>query len=387
MKSTKIFWLKVVLCLAFFFGFFLSPHLWTSARFYPMTPVISFLPMIPFPIDRLIFSFVLILLILILFIPKPTLFCVTFVLLAGILSLFDQSRWQPWFYQYLFMMIALCFYPWRGEDRKKEDAILTICRVIIVSVYFWSGIQKINPVFFESVFPNFVNPLTRLFPIIGNTPAMAIPLLEIGIAFGLVIEKFRRAAVIFASIMHGVILFSLGPFGNNSNNVVWPWNISMIFFVFILFWQTKSPFRVFQIRGMLPLSYTIILLFCILPLFSLFNLWDSYLSASLYSGNYHWAYIYVTDEVKKQLPKDVRINFTEAKEDKNRASIHSWSFRELNVPAYPEIRIYKNITRYICSFAENPIDVVLVINKRRTLIDLLNWQRKVQKIRYNCSAI
>jgi hypothetical protein len=42
---------------------------------------------------------------------NPAKLIATFVFLAFVWALFDQSRWQPWFYQYLFMLSALglCF--------------------------------------------------------------------------------------------------------------------------------------------------------------------------------------------------------------------------------------------------------------------------------------
>jgi hypothetical protein len=41
---------------------------------------------------------------------RPAKAIAAFVALAAAYSLYDQSRWQPWFDQYLFMLVALGLY-------------------------------------------------------------------------------------------------------------------------------------------------------------------------------------------------------------------------------------------------------------------------------------
>jgi hypothetical protein len=38
-----------------------------------------------------------------------------------------------------------------------------------------------------------------------------------------------------------------------------------------------------------------------------------------------------------------------------------WSLRELNVPAYPEPRVFKRIGKSVCAVAEDPSDVRVTI--------------------------
>ena len=96
---------------------------------------------------------------------------------------------------------------------------VNVCRLIIVSIYFWSGVQKINPGFAHETFQWMTNP----FP--GSVPAaigFIAPLAESAIAIGLLTRTFRNAAVIAALTMHALILVSIGPLGHNHNRVVWP---------------------------------------------------------------------------------------------------------------------------------------------------------------------
>ncbi|HKY44373.1 MAG TPA: hypothetical protein VJM50_14900, partial [Pyrinomonadaceae bacterium] len=68
-------------------------------------------------------------------------------MLAGLLSLFDQTRWQPWFYQLIFMLLGLGLFAWKRPERKNNAVALNVCRLIILCTYFWSGLQKLNVTF------------------------------------------------------------------------------------------------------------------------------------------------------------------------------------------------------------------------------------------------
>src|SRR5271155_4062650 len=135
--------LKAVWASAFLAGMLLSPKLWLSSRSYPLCPIIDGLPEVPFPFDYVWFVALLALLTAILIVPRPARLLVAFVGLAGLLSLLDQSRWQPWVYQYLFMGVALAAYPWGDPEAQPERraAALNACRVIVAATYFWSGLQ------------------------------------------------------------------------------------------------------------------------------------------------------------------------------------------------------------------------------------------------------
>ena len=61
-----------------------------------------------------------------------------------------------------------------------------------------------------------------------------------------------------------------------------------------------------------PCYAAAVLLFAILPAFSFLNLWDSYLSSALYSGNLTEAQIYLSDAGKASLPAPIRSRPTAA---------------------------------------------------------------------------
>jgi hypothetical protein len=81
-------------------SFLLSWKLWLSSRLFPLAPVSNRLPEIAYPFDYIWFLSLLGLLAVISFLPRSRKIVLIFVCLAALLSLWDQTRWQPWFYQY-----------------------------------------------------------------------------------------------------------------------------------------------------------------------------------------------------------------------------------------------------------------------------------------------
>jgi hypothetical protein len=279
--------------------------------------------------------------------------------------LFDESRLQPWFYQYLFMTFALAAHTWRDGDAREP---LRACAFVVASVYFWSGVQKLNPQFFAEVLPSLAAPyLARLPASFARmlTPLGAlIPLTEICAGLMLLTRRWRRAGVVLAIITHAVVLLMFVPL--RRNNVVWPWNVAMAAFVLILFRRGADGARDFLPRRALSLQTLALVLFGFLPALSLFGLWGQYLSSALYSGNLARAEFAVSERVAGRLPPRVQSKLRPAA-DGFRLDINHWSYAELNVPAYPSEKVYARAAAALCGFAESPSDVRLEVNTRPRL--------------------
>ena len=368
-------WLKVVLALAFLGGFLLSARLWGVSRYYPLVPVLEGLPAVSPFWARVWFVALLALLAVIAVVRRSRGYILAFVVLAGLLGLLDQSRWQPWFYQYLFMFLALAFYPWGDGDPEKRETALNICRLIVASTYLWSGLQKLNAGFIDSLFPWLVGPLAALLPESLGDPvrsiALVAPFVEASIGIGLLTRRFRDWAVVLALGMHAFVLFCIGPLGHGWNTVVWPWNVAMSAFVVLLFWRTAD----FSLKQVLlparrsPYLHTVVLvLFAVMPLFGLFGLWDSYLSASLYSGNNKKGTLFIDETVKDRVPRGIHERVADLQTgEKYVLNVSRWSYEELNVPPYPETRIFRSVARHVCSYTEEPSGVRLEIEDRPAL--------------------
>jgi hypothetical protein len=368
----RLFWLKTTICVGLMAGLLLSFHLWAGSRIYPLTPVFSFLRPFPAPFDYLGFGAMILLLALIVVTRRAALLIFAFVGLALIYALFDQSRWQPWFYQYLFMLIAI---------RKNDGAAIHTCRLIVACIYFWSGVQKINPGFIYHTFGWMVDPMAHFLPTYHGL-AFAAPLTEAAIGIGLLTRRFRNTAVGLAVAMHIFILLSIGPWGHNLNRVVWPWNLAMCSLVILLFWRTPDV-RIQDVfwGRRLVFQKVVLLLFGILPALSLVGLWDSYLSFALYSGNQRQATIYMADSVAGEMPDELQEVIDENASKVDTLDVADWSYSALNVPPYAEMRIYRNVGKRVCSLAGNSPQMVMVVMGKRS------WFQRRQMTVYTCADL
>ena len=361
--ASRVFWLKIVVVGGLIASLLLSIKLWTSGRFFPRAPIFDNFSTLPPSVETILFVFLIGLLAAILISSKPKKLIFFALVVAGIFAFFDQMRWQPWFYQYFFMLAILGLFSWNYSDVEKRQAVLNTSRLIVVSIYFFSGLQKVNPDFIGGVFPF---PL-QIFPL---SLGIIVPFLEMGIGIGLLTKKYRKHAIFLALIMLGFVLCTFGPLGHNLNSVVWPWNVSMALFAVILFWRAEN----FSFRDILwvknfPFQKIVFVLFAIMPVFSFFNIWDSYLSFTLYSGNTNNAQMYISDSVKQKLPEEIQRYVNKSGADTNTLDFFNWSFDELNVPPYPETRVYKDIARSICKYTDHGRDVTLVVNGKPTVFN------------------
>ncbi|MFL5752143.1 MAG: HTTM domain-containing protein [Bacteroidia bacterium] len=329
-----------------------SWRLWISDRDFPLVPVFDGLTPLPVPADKILFGLFLFCTVMLLFARRPR-FSIAIVLLIGAyLAIADQNRLQPWFYQYMLMLLVLAFYNWRVDEPKDHTAIFTTLKIIVAAIYFWSGIQKLNPNFMADTWPWLIKPLESIFTPEGCTVILksgyGIPFIEIFIGIALFSASAKRIAIPLAIGMHLLILILMGPFGHNYNPVIWGWNLGMVFMIYFLFAGTAdSKYHSVSYLFSFKPAYIILLLCGLMPGLNLVNKWDSYLSASLYSGNTSNGIIYLSDNARSRLPYYLQ-SFTKPEGNKqNSLNIKQWAMHELQVPGYPEKRIFEAVEKYI----------------------------------------
>jgi uncharacterized membrane protein YphA (DoxX/SURF4 family) len=279
----------------------------------------------------------------------------------------DQTRLQPWVFQYSALLAAVALYTRTGADGERRA--LNVIRLIIAFTYIYSGLQKMNLNFVENEFPWIVQPIADLFPSAAQLLhrfGMVVPLVQVAFGVGLLIPRFRRASLMTAVAMHLFILAMLGPAGLDWNNIVWPWTAAMAVFDILLFSDASDvSWREIVWSRHDPRHAATMILFAILPALSFFNLWDSYLSAALYSGNLTEAQIYLSDAGAAALPVAIKSRTVRTSPNTNVLNLQRWAVEDLNVSPYPENRIYRAIGRRVCNNLGDPTQLVLIVREQR----------------------
>jgi hypothetical protein len=259
--------------------------------------------------------------------------------LGALLVLFDINRLQPWFYQLMLLFVALGWVRWEDPESDRSDEAWAICGFVIAATYFWSGLQKLNLSFADRVFPWLLQPLglERLAPL-----WFVAPLGEVAVAVLLVLPRTRVYGLVAAVAMHTSLLLALGPTGQGFNSVIWPWNLWMPALGAILFWRTSQPLFVAVLRP--SMGKGIAIFAGVLPALNWVGFWDDDLSASLYSGKAREGFVFLTEQGAAQAPPEVR-RYIERSHGRMALDIVRWSLEELNVPPYPELRVYRAVAR------------------------------------------
>lgn len=328
-----------------------------------MLPIAGWFPVLAPPWDRWTFGIVLGLLLIAAW--RYRLGTGLFLATSLLLALGDQSRWQPWFYMYWVMLLF---------TMANHGTAFTACRVALCAVYFWSGAQKCNPHYFDLVVPWFVKPASAWLPAFFATAFQwsiaAAPVVEMLLAAGLWFRRTRTVAVVTALIVHASALLFLGPLGHQHNWIIWPWNLAMPALVWILF--PREPFDASrQTSGRNRWVRPILAIFCLAPILSFFGKWDSYLSFSLYTGHLTKADIFISEAARARLPlavqefaKPTPAPFNEQIQGPYVVLVELWADEVLKVPPLPEGRNYRNVARYLTTFADTPDDVRMVLIPR-----------------------
>jgi hypothetical protein len=370
--ASVLFWLKTSIILAFCIGLSMSPALWIGPRSYPLAPVSSVFPVLDRAAALGLYIALFLLAAMALVAPKPKWLIAGFLAIIATFCLTDQTRWQPWVFQYSCLLAVIALYSWNGADVEGERRTLNIARLIVAGTYVFSGLQKINLNFMENDFPWLVQPITSVFPSAANflhVFGMAVPFLQVAFGIGLLTRRYRRASLILAIAMHLFILAMFGPAGLDWNDIVWPWTAAMAIFDILLFSSAPEiSWREIAWSGRHPCHVAAVALFAMLPALSFFNMWDSYLSSALYSGNLTEAQIYATDAGKASLPAAISSRLVHTSPDTNVLNLQRWAIEDLNVTPYPETRVYKAIAKSVCGALRDPTQLVLIVREQRMFL-------------------
>lgn len=318
-------------------------RLWTTERLLPTAPPFDFL-VAPSWVHLLLLSISLLLMLLLIFKPMSKPLLVALFASELLTCLLDQSRWQPWEYQFIFIVLIAIVY--NGQFQK----ILTAYVLVVIATYTYSGLGKFNTAFLLLFWDNLllgnylkIDPATIQQPLLHYSGYL-VALAELLFGIGLFFSKTKKIAAWAIIAMHIFILVMVGPFGLRYNSSVWPWNVLMITHVYFLFIRNVPIPLSFQ-SAWAGWNKLVLLCWWILPLLNhSVGLWDNFLSLRLFAGNQVMMVLCITDrneinELKPYIEKDMR-NVCDGDRIVN---IQKWSMREMNAPAYTELRVYRKI--------------------------------------------
>jgi hypothetical protein len=370
--------LRYLLSAALIAGIFLSREMWfPSNRSFPRVPFLIALPeAVVVPVERLLCVTLIGALILTPFVRRAHRVSAIAVASLSLLIFFDQMRLQPWVYQYLLLLGALTLHREKTKDGPSPDHTLGQLQIVVAALYIWSGVQKLNFSFSHEVLPKLLAPLQSVLSAV-HMPLVAtgigVALVETLIGCGLLVRRIRELCVWLAVAMHGLILGLLMTRGYNS--VVWAWNAALALIVVALFlrsettpWQTLRNWS--AINTTARLAQAVVIASALLPVLSFWGWWDMCLSGALYSGNTAVAVVRINEAAYKKLPQTAQRQVFRTKSDGMQIlPLFEWSMAELNVPPYPEPRIFRRLTSQVCKLAEGDSEVELVMKERPTILD------------------
>lgn len=328
-------------------GMVMSANLWQLERNFPVLPIFGNQPFIAAWLDQVLLVIAILAYATFLLFRKAFLLAVFLGALLVVL-LQDYMRLQPWVYQYL----LICMLVGLGLLQKSPKGALRSLRFILVAIYFYAGLFKVNSTFFELAGITYLSFLTPHVPkdfmfivvILGG----AVPFIEMSIAVGLLTKTYRKLALIAAVGLHAFIIVFVS-IRLNWNPVIIPWNLAMMVMLLLLF-PVSSEYlsKDVLLNKMRPTHMALVLLVGMMPLFHFLGLWDTYTSFDLYSYRGTSVKIEWTPEERDAFFKAYHLNPSDYPKIDSNFRLDDWSYRELGVPIYPEKRVLHRIAKELC---------------------------------------
>ena len=334
----------IITCIFWLIEKIISYKVWGTHRLFPLVPISDFFLLFPSVVHDTLFSISIICLCMNIIVPKQK-WGLIILLISEIAScMLDQNRWQPWEYQFIFTTAILLAY------RNKEVLLRNCLMFLLASTYIYSGLQKMNSRFLYAVWDEIIFGgylkipayITHKVWIYNSGYLLSIfeTLMGIGLLFST--TKNRGAKALIG--MHIFNLLLLGPMGLNYNVIVWPWNACMSAYLYLLFIYNQ-PARI-ELRTLAKgFGVVVVLFWGIMPAFNFIGKWDEYLSSSLYSGKLLRMNICVQDTnatmaLRPYYSKKVKDSTCKGA---TKINLQYWAMKEMNVPPYPERRIYRKV--------------------------------------------
>jgi hypothetical protein len=368
-KNEQLTYIKWITVSFLIIGFALSPKLWVGDRLFPYIPVFDGLEKIPTFLSTGLFYSLILLFVTHCITNNKWFLCIGFLILSFVI-LQDQNRLQPWVFIYMLFLLPFCLTSFLNLSK---PMLLNIFQIILICIYFWSGVHKINDNFIDIVYYDILTQffgmhdevlIQQLLPL-----GYIIPATEIGIAIGFMIPKWRNFALILSILTHIFIILYLSPVGTGRNYIVLPWNLAMILLDVVVFYGNRWEIN-FPTTKCKWLFYGYAFFLGVMPIFNFWGYWDDYLSFSLYSQKNKVFYIAISDEYLSEFNRqfdDYLVDFEPDVTGGESIDVTRWAFQELKVPVYPEYRVFRKIMKHFCRYDLPEGDLMFLVYKQPVL--------------------
>ena len=334
-------------------------RLWTPQTVYPQVPVFESLCNAPAWLDWFGLAGAIVGLIALSLASRQRVIqigCATVVVSLLLLFSLDQHRFQPWAYElWLFCVVWLCC---------RDQARLSLMRWLLISIYFYSAIGKLDFEFLHTVGQQMlavvVNgiglDLRDFSPGIRLAMVAGFPFLELATAVALAWPRTRRIAGWVAIGVHVGLIVILGPFGLNHRLGVLVWNLQVAVQAYWLFVSSQATEPDNSPSAWPQWFATAIVAAAItLPSTERLGLWDHWPSWALYAPHSSRVYVEVAGPAVDRLPNELRQLVKETPIDPNEiviwlaVPIDLWSLQSLDTPIYPQARFQLGVAEMLAS--------------------------------------
>jgi hypothetical protein len=294
----------------------------------------------------------------------------------------NQHTLQPW--NWLFLLLT--------SLRLLLKDPLPAMRSALTAMYVCSAMSRVSDHAADGVGGVVVSELFRLAG--GVTPFSPAALetgvwlligAEVIVGMQLLVPRTRRFGVVFAVLLHALLIVVLGPFGLNHHLAVLLWNLTLMILVPVTFgWRIRKSLAIDSEtppagggsqRGLLRTAWPAVAMVWLLPLSGLFGVFDNWPSWQVYSPRPERWLLSIHAEDKERLPRQYQqwLRRGEFFSDWQPLALDDWSLVATRAPLYPEDRFQLAVIRFVLD--QCPADLRFQVQISEPMA-FMWWQRR-----------
>lgn len=325
--------------------------LWTSQAAFPRVPFVGALRGVPAWLEGAALAAACVALVVALAAGRQRRIgrwsLLTYAIAIAFLVLADQHRLQPWAYQLSLLALILAVLP-------PFEAIAWL-RLLIVSIYVYSALSKLDWTFLESGGGQIVDGLLKFLHVkyqqagpSRSILAGSFALGELLVGVGLCWRRWRRAALFASVAMHLLLLAALGPWGAGHQPGVLLWNCYFIAQNIVLFGvagEGRQPVEIARPRSTAGLPSRVavrglVVFVTLFPLTEPFGICDVWPAWAVYAAGPERLRVYIKAGDIGRLPAAVRpcVEPPRFLDGRCLVRIDRWSLDATQAPLYPQNR-------------------------------------------------